>query len=90
VINLNSEPIESISDLVNGPIQDISIALWQSNILLRVVRDTYFDANKEALDNDIAMRTCFVEAYEEIQVLITVICDIIFESCKKNRGDGVA
>jgi len=69
-------------DNIADPINDISIALWQANILLRVVNDTYFFANKESFCNDRAKQICFVETYEEIQVLIEVIHDRVFESLK--------
>lgn len=78
-----SDSIQTVYDLINGPIYNTCCCISDADTLMRVLQEKYFDHGANAVKNSSVLQCAVIEEYEQVQAIISAVRDKTWEALKE-------
>jgi len=79
---VKAKPIETILDLRNGPLYDLSWRLNYADTLLCVLQEKFFGHSYEAMEQNKTLQACFISDYKMMEAVLWAARDHTWETLK--------
>ena len=80
---MGGKVIETVLDLFDGPIFNVSYRLGIADVLVRILQDKYFGSRADIVRDSKILQYDLIRGYEEVQALLIVLRDQTFDALKE-------